>query len=282
MQINVRSPLKDFKVICKPADSLFNLKLRIQTLENIVIKDQNLFFQSRLLDDASNLLDYGIQEGATIHLNQDLHDPFMAHPTRINVKTLDGTEISFLIDLLMTVEELKGKISKEQILVGRQNITFNGKVLEDDSQLMAHNIVQGSTLQLVKPPPSLPPYLQRAMNKTSKTVLERWNSTRIYVKELNGKPMKMIPYDLMLENTVGQLKQVIEKQQGIPVEDQTLLFAGKQMEDETKRTHYNARNVSQYLPPKIFGSRRMEDERQLMSYNVKKNSVIDLISIQRA
>ena len=69
--------------------------------------------------------------------------------TQIFVKLFDGETITLEVELSNSVEEIKAKIQeKEGILPENQQLTFNGKLLENGKTLADYNIEKESTLQL--------------------------------------------------------------------------------------------------------------------------------------
>lgn len=63
----------------------------------------------------------------------------------------------------------------------------------------------------------------------------------ISVKTLVGKT---VPIKCGSDNTIIQIKRKIQNSQGIPLNQQRLIFAGKQLEDEMKLWHYNIQKES--------------------------------------
>ena len=188
---------KTITIATLPSDTVATVKAKIQDIEGVPHERQKLFIGREELLDGQLLSEYSITKGSVLSLNTTGYTIF--------VKTLTGESLTLDIEAYYMIEDVKRLIHKKLGMpVGQQKLIHGGRQLENIRTMSDYCIQKGSTLHLLN------------------------TGMQIYVKTLTDK---IITINAEPSDTVWNIKQKFAEKEGVPVKQQRLIYAGRQIAD---------------------------------------------------
>ncbi|XP_033120378.1 polyubiquitin-B-like [Anneissia japonica] len=188
----------------EPSYTIKDVKYEIFYEQSVSPNIQRLIFKGRQLENERTLSDYNIQDKSEFHLLVCMRGG--GESQEIAVKTSTGNSVTLTVDPLDTIESIKVAFQeKEGTPPSQQRLVFKGIQLENGRTLSDYNIEMGSTLH-------------------------NDNGMQIFVKTV--RTGKTITLEVMHSTTFENVKATIQDKEGIPPDQQRLIFKGRVFESE--------------------------------------------------
>lgn len=216
--VKIPSNKKTLVLGAKGYHIVHDIKSVVQKKEGIQPDHYTLFHEGKQLEAYRTLVSYNVRTESTLHL---IFNP--RHVLPIFVKTPIGKTLRFELNILYTLQDVKAIVENfVGCPLGDCNVFYEGNQLEDNKALAFYGIEENSTLEL------------QAF----------W--IQILVKIWSGKTITL---DVTRSSTIREVKEKISCKIRVPITVQSIVFAGK----------------------------RLEEDRSLASYDIQKHSTLHMI-----
>ena len=207
---------ESFSLEVETSESIEEVKNKIKKKTGIFPEQQRLLYAGKPLDDNGALSNHEIRMGAEIYLIRRLR----CH--KIMVKSSStGRVIKLYVESTATVENVKAMIEeKEGTPRHLQRLTLSGVSVENNKTLGSYGAMVSNKCTLV---------------------LHTLSRLQVFVRTLTGKTITL---QVKGEDTVEHVKSLIHGKEGIPLDQQRILFGGKQLRDGRRLSDYSVKNES--------------------------------------
>jgi len=153
------------------------------------------------------------------------------------VKTLTGKTVSIEVEEGESIEDVKAKIAeKEGIPPEQQRLIFGGQQLQDSKTIDDYDVGDDATLHLV---------------------LRLRGGMQLFVKTLTGKTVSI---EVEEGESIEDVKAKIAEKEGIPPEQQRLIFGGQQLQDSKTIDDYDVGDdATLHLVLRLRGGKKVID-----------------------
>ncbi|XP_022760307.1 polyubiquitin-B-like [Durio zibethinus] len=196
--IKIPSEQRTMVVEARAHDTVLSIKSLIEVTEGIESNRFSLVYEGKLLEEDRTLSSLNVKNESTIFLVFCQKEVLSVH-----VKALTGEVVKLKVKVTFTVADVKA-IAGSMLGVSIGSLFYSGQQLEDSKILACYDIKEESMLEVLHP------------------------LFQIFVKTWSGRTLTL---DVQQSTTVQVVKDKIFQKLKIPVQLQSIIFAGKRLEE---------------------------------------------------
>ncbi|KAL6292265.1 hypothetical protein ACE6H2_000407 [Prunus campanulata] len=238
----------------KSSETIKDLKELLCEKYGFAENHQELFLGGDMLMDYQSLVNCGVQRDSTVHL---VLQNTVGIKLFVKLPSSQGT-IEIEAKAHDTIRNIKAMIqAKEMIPSDQFTLVYGGELLEEDSTLASLGIKSESTLQMIYAPK---------------------DTLSISVKASSRETVKLKVRALF---TVNDVKNIVGNTLGVSVSYQSLIYAGKQLEDLKTLAFYDIRDEYVLeMSPCLFQIFVKLSGGRTLTIDVKQSDVVEDVKVK--